>query len=509
MLADKGRLYSVLAGTSLFFLFLFLAYWNLENFTRTKRALKQDLSDQMDLAVADYQDSLIQGFFRVLDIDLSHSVSQDLSVQITTDEEGYIFRRGSQQIYERDGSNDPYDVSQELTQDTNYTFSYDSVGERKVLIWDSDDIKGSMSINSDTKSFQSVKVDIDSVTKRLEFTNILTDSSSSDLQTSTDINAIYKHRLKNAGLLLDYTVETSSPNEHDIALTMAIPFTYFRDSDRPYAVFRKSNSYVLRQILTSLLLSIILLTVVAASFFLILKNWRSQMRLTAVKDEFIANMTHELKTPISTVGVALEALSSFGVIDDTEKRKEYLDISQHELERLKILVDKVLKMSTLDQDLNIENFEKLDFRRLTTDMLHSMRLHFKKHDVRVDYHPAEGDYTMNGDKVHLVNVLYNIVDNSIKYAHTSPYIDITLSSTDSHISIIIKDDGPGIPKEYLPKIFDRLFRVPTNSKHNVKGHGLGLHYAKSVITKHNGTIEANSALGKGTSFTIKLPKDLD
>ncbi len=230
------------------------------------------------------------------------------------------------------------------------------------------------------------------------------------------------------------------------------------------------------------------------------------MRLTAIKNEFISNMTHELKTPISTVGVALEALGSFGVIDDIHKRKEYLDISKHELGRLKILVDKVLKMSTLEQDLDVLSFSKVNIRELAEDMLHSMNLHFEKHDVDLDYQVDGTNFEVSGDKVHLINVLYNLIDNAIKYSGEKPQLTVKLKSDYNSVSITVADQGDGIPKEYISKVFDRLFRVPSDDKHNVKGHGLGLHYVKTVIERHAGNVSVTSKIGLGTSFNITIPK---
>ena len=517
---DKSSLYSTLTGASLFFLLAFLIYWNIDHYKRIKQDLKQDLTDQMELAVAEYQDSLIQDIFRVIEVDSFGSRDLDLSVQISTDDATHLLTstshdiRGRNDNHTRQESSDFFFVPEESTNpDTALTVMYDEERERKIIVWNSDITQDSFKLNYDTTEVKSIDLsdlpELGSITKRVENITMISDSSIQELpRIYARLHTIYNRRLQQANINIDHLIETPKQQGAKDLPFMAIAFTYgnLHGDERPYAVFKNAQAYILKKISPNILLSLLLLGAVGVSFYLILSNMKAQLGLTAVKDEFISNMTHELKTPIATVGVALEALDNFGVIDDKKKRQEYLDISKHELERLKILVDKVLKMSTLDQDLDTINFTDINIKELTESMLHSMSLHFKKHGADVDYTSSGEDYSTRGDKIHLVNVLYNIIDNAIKYSRKDPKINIQLDSTDHHISISIKDNGPGISKEYLPRIFDRLFRVPNHARHNVKGHGLGLHYAKSVIEKHRGSIAASSELGKSTTFLIKLPR---
>lgn len=517
---EKVTLHSVLTGLSLISLLAFLTYWNIDNYNRVKKDLKQDLTDQMELAVAEYQDSIIQDIFQIIEVDTFGPRSLDVAVQITTDDASHHITqqshdiRGHQEGHLIDENSDfSFVPGGRAHADSALTVMYDDERDRRIVVWNSDVVQGSMEIRYDTSDITSFDLndlpDLDSITMRVKNFVETSDSSIQHLPRIYErLNNIYTNRLAEVNLHLGHQIEKPKAGGAKDLPYMAIAFTYgtLQGDERPYAVFGNANTYVLKKILPNILLSLLLLGAVGISFFLIISNWKSQMRLTAVKDEFISNMTHELKTPIATVGVALEALDNFGVIDDKVKRQEYLDISKHELERLKILVDKVLKMSTLDQDLDTINFTEVDIKQLTEDMLHSMSLHLKKHDAEVDYTSSGKHFTTKGDKVHLVNVLYNIIDNAIKYSKEDPKIEIRLNSTDQYINIEIQDNGQGISKEYLPRIFDRLFRVPNQSRHNVKGHGLGLHYVKSVVEKHHGTITASSQLGSGTLFNIKLPR---
>lgn len=516
MQLDKGILYSLLSGLSLLFLLGFLVYWNVDNYNRTKEELKQDLSDQMDLSIAEYQDSLIQGIFKIIEIDSTGTPNLDFSYVFSTDSVTHEITPKTHTV--RGNQSTASDKKTRQSSDTTLTVMYDAKNDRKIIAWKSDiiHIDQTIDIKIDTTEITTINLQdravFDSLSKQVADIDIVADSSLSTFPNIyASINKIYKQRLDEAQLPSNHVIKTQLEIETEDIPRIAIAYSYgsLSGDQQPYAIFEGSSIYVLKEILPSLILSILLLGGVATSFYLIIKNWRSQLQLAAVKDEFISNMTHELKTPISTVGVALEALENFGVIDDREKRKEYLDISKHELERLKILVDKVLKMSTLDKDLDTVNFSKLDIRQITEGMLHSMSPHFKKHEASINYNCKGDDFSLQGDKVHLVNVLYNIIDNAIKYSIDRPHININLTEDHSHVSLSVRDHGPGIDSAYLPKIFDRLFRIPTDARHNVKGHGLGLHYVKTVIEKHRGTITATSEKGKGTTFFIKIPREID
>ncbi len=512
MQADKGRLYSTLASLSMLFLMAFLIYWNVDNYRRTKRALKQDLADQMDLAIAEYQDSLIQGIFKSIEVDSTGDVNFDATYVFSTDHGTNEISLQTHNVYGKGQSkSDTSAQGQSSTViDTSLTVMYDAANDRKVIAWNND-----ISYVIKIDSFDFETIDLTDSTTFDSLTTLMSDITSRNKSLNTklpkiysSINDIYIQRLQQADLPTNHSIRTLKQIGTTDISAMAIPYTYgtLSGDHLPYAVFEKSGVHIFRVILPSLILSLLLLGGIATSFYLILKNWRDQLHLTAVKEEFISNMTHELKTPISTVGVALEALENFGVIDDKEKRKEYLDISKHELDRLNILVDKVIKMSTLDQDLDSLRFEDLDIREITEDMLRSMSLHFKKHDTSINYSYNGVDFIVQGDKVHMINVLYNIIDNAIKYSGKGAIVHLELIEDLQYIVLAIKDHGPGIDKVYLPKIFDRMFRVPSDARHNVKGYGLGLHYAKTVIEKHQGTISVTSEIGKATTFLIKIPK---
>jgi two-component system phosphate regulon sensor histidine kinase PhoR len=264
--------------------------------------------------------------------------------------------------------------------------------------------------------------------------------------------------------------------------------------------------YLFRRINIPILLSLFIVGFTIFSFVLLYKNMLKQKRLADIKNEFISNITHELKTPIATVSVAIEALRNFNASMDTQRSKEYLDISANELQRLSLLVDKVLKLSMFENKGIDLKYEPLNMQSLIQEVASSMRLQFEKKNAAVSI-SAEGDSTLEGDRLHLVSVIFNLLDNALKYSYDNPRINITTIDSDNKLSLIISDDGIGIPPEYREKVFEKFFRVPTGNLHNAKGYGLGLSYVAQVVKKHKGTIKVEPLEGGGSKFVIVLPKN--
>lgn len=331
------------------------------------------------------------------------------------------------------------------------------------------------------------------------------DSLQDSLRVS-EIDSAYRMALKKQGLSLPFTItrkeeagdlEKEEINRITIGLAHPVSYTLQLGNTFPY---------LLRRIAQPILFSLLLLGITILAFVLLYKNLLKQRRLAELKNEFISNITHELKTPIATVGVAIEALKSFSVMDDPVRSKEYLDISQHELQRLGLLVDKVLKLSMFENQGIELKYETVNLRGLVTEVLESLKLQLEKSkaELTVQY---EGETELKGDRLHLLSVLFNLLDNAIKYSREHPVISIDLKGDENKVLLLIKDNGIGIAPEYQEKVFEKFFRVPHGDTHNAKGYGLGLSYVAQVIKKHKGTIAVTSEPGKGTLFTISLPKN--
>jgi two-component system phosphate regulon sensor histidine kinase PhoR len=273
------------------------------------------------------------------------------------------------------------------------------------------------------------------------------------------------------------------------------------------AEFDTPTLYLLKKISLPLLLSFLLVALTSLSFIFIYRSLVAQKRLTAIKNEFIGNITHELKTPIATVSVAIEAMKNFNALQSPERTQEYLGIAGQELNRLSLLVDKVLRLSMFETQQVELKYEWFDVQQLVKEVINSMQLQFEKTSANVQLELQGDDFMMMADQMHITSVVYNLVDNALKYSKEKPQILIHLEATANDIILKVKDSGIGIAAAYKDKVFDKFFRVPNGDKHNVKGYGLGLSYVAHIIAQHRGVVSIESEEGKGTTFIIKLPKE--
>lgn len=321
-----------------------------------------------------------------------------------------------------------------------------------------------------------------------------------------EIDSAYRMALKKEKLQLEFTIirtEAAMPrgkrNFGSVTVGFAKPVTYAVEINNAWP-------FLLRRIAQPVIFAVLLLGITILAFWVLNKNLRKQRKLAELKNEFISNITHELKTPIATVGVAIEALKNFNAMDDPARTREYLDISQHELNRLSLLVDKVLKLSMFENQGIELKYEMVNLRGLVTEVLESLKLQLEKFHITTDV-AYEGETELQGDRLHLLSVIFNLVDNAIKYrGGVHPSISIRLNGDETNIRLTVTDNGIGIPAEYQEKVFDKFFRVPHGDTHNAKGYGLGLSYVSQVVQKHKGTISVNADAGKGSTFTITLPK---
>ncbi len=263
---------------------------------------------------------------------------------------------------------------------------------------------------------------------------------------------------------------------------------------------------LIKAITPQILFSLFLTLLTTAAFIIMYRSIRTQQRLMELKNDFISNITHELKTPVTTVGVAIEALKNFKGLNNPELTTEYLDIAQNELNRLNILTDKILKTAIFENKGVEFNPEPVDMEKLVEQVLGSMKLVFEKQGAHVHVEKEGQDFQLMGGPVHLTSVIYNLLDNALKYSPVGPKIIINLKSDGNKITLSIKDQGIGIAPEHRKRVFEKFFRVPTGDVHNIKGYGLGLSYVESVVKSHKGTIEVESKPGKGSNFIITLPK---
>lgn len=336
----------------------------------------------------------------------------------------------------------------------------------------------------------------------LVFKVLLDSVSTRDSITTKEVSTAYTARLKedHVNIPFDVTRQDSVHPElpNFVTIGFARPVTFELSLGNTFG-------YMLGKLKLPILFSLLLIGITIVSFVLLYRNMIKQQRLAELKNEFISNITHELKTPIATVGVAIEALKNFNALHDPERTREYLDISQSELQRLNLLVDKVLKLSIFEKKEIELKKEVFDLRRLVEEVVNTMKLQFEKYKAKVSLH-ADGDmFLIEADKLHFTSVIYNLLDNALKYGGENPVIDVQLKTHDQHVELKVRDNGIGIPAEYKNKVFDKFFRVPTGDRHNIKGYGLGLSYVSEVVKRHHGFITVESESNKGSVFTVHIP----
>jgi two-component system, OmpR family, phosphate regulon sensor histidine kinase PhoR len=269
--------------------------------------------------------------------------------------------------------------------------------------------------------------------------------------------------------------------------------------------FPHQKGYLLKTMWLMLLTSVILLVIIVWAFTYTIQTIFKQKKLSEVKNDFISNMTHELKTPIATISLACEALTDKDISKDIAIQHNYIGMINQENKRLGTLVESVLKSATWDKaDLKLKK-ETFDLNLIIKQVSDNISIQVKNKSGEIVKNLNTENSLINADKVHITNLIYNLLDNANKYSPTEPKIIITTENFKSGILLTVSDNGVGIKRENLNKIFEKFYRVPTGNIHNVKGFGLGLNYVKAIVVRHGGEVSVSSDFGKGTSFKIYLP----
>ncbi len=249
----------------------------------------------------------------------------------------------------------------------------------------------------------------------------------------------------------------------------------------------------------------IIILLVLSFFIYAISVVLKQKRLADVKNDFINNMTHELKTPIATISLASEVLSKSGIEKDPQRITQYAGIIKHENTRLENMVERVLRLATLEKEKIELKPSEVNLTELLEDCVKSFETQISNEGGRINTSFNAKNPTIVGDKVHLLNIFSNLIDNAKKYCDQKPVIDITTQNNNAGVLISVTDNGIGISPENQKMIFEKFYRVPTGNVHNVKGFGLGLFYVKYIVDEHLGKISVSSKVGQGTTFEVFLP----
>jgi two-component system phosphate regulon sensor histidine kinase PhoR len=328
--------------------------------------------------------------------------------------------------------------------------------------------------------------------KQLEFEFALIANEETTLQSEKFYEEFFDEENYKSGVIA-ITAESASPMEgisgHEYLQILVLNF------DKQ-----------LYQSLTWRIIGVIIFTIIIlAAFTLTLRTLFTQKKLSEIKSDFINNMTHEFKTPLATISLAVDALKNEKVQQDLGKMQYFSGIIKEENKRMNKHVETILQAALMDkQELKL-NFQHLHAHEIINKVVDSFRLQLIDKSGQIELMLNAKDNSISADEVHFTNLISNLIDNAIKYSRENLYIKVHTHCTNKHFIVRVEDNGIGMSKESVKRIFEKFYRAHTGNIHNVKGFGLGMSYVKTVVDAHKGKIRVDSTLGKGSIFTIEFP----
>lgn len=312
---------------------------------------------------------------------------------------------------------------------------------------------------------------------------------------SPNFLSFYEDTVHNKSFIAPLTPPSGSPGENlspDEILIVVIP---------------NIQSFVLQSLRWRIITSAAFTLIILAAFWLTVITILKQKKLGEIKNDFINNMTHEFKTPIATISLAVDAMRNEKVIQDRDKLGYFSGIIKEENQRMNRQVETILKASQLEKQEVDLNLKPVHVHEVIKDVVDNFVLQLEDKQGKVELSLNASQDLIDADEVHFSNLVNNLVDNAVKYAkeNTPPMIKLTTQSNGKHFTMRIEDNGIGMNRDTVKRIFERFYRAHTGNVHNVKGFGLGLAYVKTMVKAHDGDIKAESTLGKGSTFTVDLP----
>jgi two-component system phosphate regulon sensor histidine kinase PhoR len=319
---------------------------------------------------------------------------------------------------------------------------------------------------------------------------------------------VYVTKGKDTDDLITSNGSSTTDNIQEESFTSRLyPESLFGRDELLVVEFPGKNVHILRSMGVLMTGSGLFTTIVLITFFVTIRIIIRQKKLSEIKSDFINNMTHEFKTPIATISLALDSINNPGVIGDPEKIRYFTGVIGEENKRMNSNVENVLQISLIDKKDFDFRIQETNVEEILSDLSKKFELQLKKRKGSLHLDLNANDPVVMADPDHLANILSNLIDNAIKYTNHSPDITVRTNSTDSFCEIEVKDKGIGMTREEQAKIFDKFYRVPQGDIHNIKGFGLGLSYVKAVVLALGGTISVKSQPSRGSVFRIRLPKE--
>lgn len=333
-----------------------------------------------------------------------------------------------------------------------------------------------------------------------------------------EINSLLVRKLKENSIDISYefaiysndlaTKVQSDSFELDVNSTFSWPIFYDENNQTPYKLllnFPDDNKFILSSVIGMMALSIIFTLVIIIAYSSSLYQLVKQRKISEIKTDFINNMTHEFKTPIATINLALDSIKNPKIIGDKEKVFRYLNMIKEENKRMHAQVENVLRISKLEKnELNISK-DRVKLHDLVLDAITHVELIVEDRQGYIKTFMNADKSSFLANETHFTNVIVNILDNAIKYSPDAPKIEVITENIGNNILLKIKDHGSGMSKAAAKRVFEKFYREHTGNIHNVKGHGLGLAYVKRIVDDHEGHVSVESEKDSGSTFTIKLP----
>ncbi len=288
--------------------------------------------------------------------------------------------------------------------------------------------------------------------------------------------------------------------------TLLFPSNILDQDIQLHLYFPSQKAFLFKEMWGVMSISFLLMMLIIFALVLMFKTILSQKKLSEMRSDFISNMTHEFKTPISTISLACQALNDpdMNAVDTSNL---YVKMIDEENQRLGLLVERILQSVVMDKGEIKLKKESVKLNELVETVVEKVGFRLNAIGGKIETVVEGKDFTVECDKMHFSNILSNLIDNGIKYCDKIPHIKVALKSNEKEVVLSVEDNGIGISKEHISKIFDKLYRVPTGNLHNVKGFGLGLSYVKVIADMHKWNVNVRSVLGKGSVFSIKIMKN--
>ena len=286
--------------------------------------------------------------------------------------------------------------------------------------------------------------------------------------------------------------------------TVLFPSNIIDEDIYLYLSFPTKENFLLQEMQSSLIVTVILVVFIIISLVFMFKTILAQKRLSEMKSDFISNMTHEFKTPISTISLACEAMGDSDMLDKETNAAvaPYVNMINQENKRLGVLVESILQSAVIEKGEIKYKDDTINLGEIIEGQVENARFRIKNMGGKITFSESNELIEFVADKMHVSNIISNLIDNAIKYSKERPEITVSLESDNKHVYLSVIDTGIGIKKEHLPKLFDKLFRVPTGNIHNVKGFGLGLSYVKAICDHYKWDVTVKSTHGEGSTFVV-------